>query len=190
MQCNHPTIIRAVLKDGTVREMAVPCGKCAACRIAKKREWTIRLLHEGICWNEKSFITLTYAPESLPSDEGLHRRDLQLFFKRLRKALDGRKIKYFACGEYGDKFNRPHYHAIVYGLSVQDGDIVRECWKYGYSDVQPVSLYRYQYVCGYVQKKLTGVKKREMYGEKESPFHLRHTRLKLPNIHILSTALF
>ena len=173
MQCLHPTRITAVLNDGTEKEMYVPCGQCAACRIAKKREWTIRLLHEGTMWNEKSFLTLTYNPEHLPGDEGLHKRDLQLFFKRLRKALGGRKIRYFACGEYGDRFNRPHYHAILFGVSVEDIDRVSECWNNGFIKLEPVTLYRYQYVCGYVQKKLSGDYAKEVYGDLQPPFQLQ-----------------
>ena len=34
------------------------------------------------------------------------------FFKRLRKS--GLIFSYFVCGEYGDKFARPHYHIIFY----------------------------------------------------------------------------
>lgn len=179
MQCNHPTIIRAVLKDGTVKQMAVPCGKCAACRIAKKREWTIRLLHEGICWNEKCFVTLTYRPSDLPDDEGLHKRDLQLFFKRLRKRLNGRFLRYFACGEYGDRFNRPHYHAIIYGVSVKDRDEIELAWPYGFVEVENVSLYRYQYVTGYVQKKLSGDYAKKEYGDRQPPFQLQSKGLGL-----------
>ena len=91
----------------------VPCGHCLACRIARTREWTVRLLHESEFWEDTIFVTLTYDDEHLPSDRSLVPRDLTLFFKRLRKDLGDRKIKYYACGEYGDTFGRPHYHAII-----------------------------------------------------------------------------
>ena len=76
----------------------VPCGHCLACRIARTREWTVRLLHESEFWEDTSFITLTYDDEHVPvtyyaEDEfgsarggfTLRSRDLQLFMKRLRK---------------------------------------------------------------------------------------------------------
>lgn len=47
-------------------------------------------------------------------------RDTQLFFKRLRKAFPKRRIRYFLAGEYGPRTKRPHYHAIIYGLTLAD----------------------------------------------------------------------
>ena len=79
------------------------------------------------------FLTLTYNDDNLPSDVGLHKDDLQRFFKRLRKALDTKKIRYFACGEYGDTTSRPHYHAIVFGLGLNEIDkkYVTDAWPLG-----------------------------------------------------------
>ena len=50
-----------------------PCGKCIACRIAKSREWSSRLLHELTYWDKAVFITLTYEDQFLPSDYSIHR---------------------------------------------------------------------------------------------------------------------
>lgn len=47
----------------------------------------------------------------------LRKRDLQLFFKRLRKNLSkfsDAKIRYFAMGEYGPVHFRPHYHFLLF----------------------------------------------------------------------------
>jgi hypothetical protein len=49
------------------------------------------------------------------------KRDLQLFFKRLRKAYPDVKLRYFACGKYGEQFARPHYHVILFGKSFMKG---------------------------------------------------------------------
>lgn len=63
----------------------------------------------------------------------LSKRDLQLFMKRLRKEFPEVKLRYYAAGEYGDKTLRPHYHLIVYGLSIDDfltcsrGTFCRDC---------------------------------------------------------------
>ncbi len=147
--------------------LEVPCGHCIACRIARTREWTIRLLHESEFWDDTSFITLTYNDDFLPSDGSLVPRDLTLFFKRLRKDLekDKRKIKYYACGEYGDTYGRPHYHAIVFGLSPKDKELIEENWPYGFVRVGTVTYDSCRYVAGYVQKKLYG-KGADLYDEK------------------------
>ena len=176
MQCTSPRHISVLMKDGARKEFWVPCGKCAACRIAKKREWTVRLLHEASQYEENCFVTLTYSEDYLPADGSLSKRALQLFFKRLRKnlSLEGRgRIRYFACGEYGDRFGRPHYHAIIFGAGSDIRDIVQESWPFGFIQIAPVTIYRLQYVAGYVQKKLDGLPAEERYGDKQPPFSLQ-----------------
>lgn len=121
MQCTKPVFLA---REG----LNVPCGKCMACRIARSREWTTRLIHELSYWDKASFVTLTYDNEHLPSDNSLSVRHWQLFMKRLRKQVEPLKIKYFASGEYGDKFGRPHYHAIIFGLDfIRDAEVIRKC---------------------------------------------------------------
>lgn len=97
-------------------EMSVPCGRCVGCRLERSRQWAIRCVHEASLHEENSFLTLTYSPENLPSNGSLVKHDLTLFFKRLRKAYSDKKLRYFACGEYGEQFDRPHYHVILFGL--------------------------------------------------------------------------
>lgn len=52
-------------------------------------------------------------------DKNLHLEHLQKFFKRLRKKF-GEGIRYFACGEYGSKNGRPHYHALLFNFDFTD----------------------------------------------------------------------
>lgn len=93
--------------------VCVPCGKCASCLQKKVKDTQFRLHAE--VKDEKNlfsgFLTLTYSPENLPKD-GVCKRDVQLFFKRLRKA--GWKFKYIVVSEYGPETFRPHYHALVF----------------------------------------------------------------------------
>lgn len=154
----------------------IPCGQCVECRRQYAREWANRCLLESMYHESNYFITLTYDDFHLDTvlrDNGnlsLCPRDLELFWKRLRKGLDY-KIRYFACGEYGDQTFRPHYHAIVFGLQLDDlvfykrspnGDIyynspfLSQFWDYGYAVVAPMTWETACYVAGYVQKKLTG----------------------------------
>lgn len=131
-------------------------------------------------WESASFITLTYDDENLPAGNGLNYDDLKNFWKRLRKAY-GKRIKYFACGEYGDNdeqiwygnfdqngrfLGRPHFHAIVFGLPPDNSTrlLLSRCWKlcdpfrflYNSKGVAPVSVNDIAYVAGYCQKKLNG----------------------------------
>ena len=96
----------------------VPCGKCLACRINRRREWTVRLLNEEIYSSSSFFVTLTYDNEHLPLDKNgnpcVCKRDVQLWLKRLRKKF-GSGIRYFLNSEYGE-LGRPHYHAIIFNL--------------------------------------------------------------------------
>lgn len=85
---------------------------------------------ENECW----FLTLTYADEYLPvymykiengkqyKGISLRKKDLQDFWKRLRKHYKC-SCKYLACGEYGSTTERPHYHAIVFGLPINTDNL-------------------------------------------------------------------
>lgn len=168
MMCTNPLSIPDPKHKGLYME--VPCGKCLHCRLQKTREWTTRLLHESAYWKDCVFVTLTYAPENLPvSNCGkpfLVKADLQKFFKRLRFNLshDEKNIKYFACGEYGDHTQRPHYHAIIFGLGVSDYNTLLDCWNLGHIKVGSVTHDSIQYVTGYVRKKLSGKKLQDERG--------------------------
>ena len=109
MQCTSPYWLKK-------EQFEVPCGHCIADRIAYSREWTVRLMHELDDWDRAGFVTLTYDNEHLPCDGSISKDVMQKFLKRFRKRLDGAKIKYFLCGEYGDPKNtfRPHYHHYIF----------------------------------------------------------------------------
>lgn len=164
-RCAYPVAIRV---DG--REWLTGCGKCLACRISRRSMWTMRMMHETEVNPECAFITLTYDNENLPSTPNkpygiLNPTDLQGFWKRLRKNLKlqerDTKIKYYACGEYGEpptdtsKGYRPHYHAIVWGIHpAKDEGLVFRSWGLGRTQADLVEPESIQYVAGYVSKKL------------------------------------
>lgn len=132
------------------------------------------MLHEIQSYDEASFITLTYASDKLPlrgcdSRGILVKADLQNFFKRLRKEYNGKKIKYYACGEYGEEGDRPHYHAILFGLSPVEENL-RQVWGLGRVDVATAEIGSIRYVAGYVSKKL-GLHEYPMAG-RPAPFQL------------------
>lgn len=98
----------------------VPCGKCLACRINRRREWTQRLLHEAVNAKTAYFITLTYDEAYLPLDKdgnpSVCKQDIQDFMQDLRNSFrEVKGIRYFIGSEYGD-LGRPHYHGILYNV--------------------------------------------------------------------------
>ena len=127
MKCLHPITIRAPEGSGIhagYHYILVPCGKCPVCLRKRQQDWSIRIQNEAE-YTEKHggavyFITLTYDDEHLPIGDGiptLYKPDLSGFFKRFRQRLDYHfdiKLRFFACGEYGDSFDRPHYHAVIF----------------------------------------------------------------------------
>ena len=163
MQCTKPVRItknlnRSEYPDG----LLVPCGKCLHCRIAKRKEWSMRMLHELGNNNDAVFVTLTYDNKHLPENNSLVKADLQKFFKRLRMNLiyknDKRKIRYFACGEYGDETQRPHYHAIIFNMSpkTDDQSLINISWNKGFCHFGIAEKDSIRYVAQYIDKKYTG----------------------------------
>ena len=186
MQCVKPITIKQKTRglDGNFKELTVPCGKCLSCRIKKRQEWALRCEHELSYWTDSMFLTLTYNDLALPANGSLVKKDLQLFIKRVRKNICDRRIKYFACGEYGDNNFRPHYHAIIFGLSLrkEDKELVMSCWdkcdwdKKSIRDnsfglVEPESI---RYVTQYIDKKYSGELEKEIYTDAglETPFRI------------------
>lgn len=137
--CRTPIQIinkRPDLIDG--KYMYVPCGDCIYCHHTRVNDWVFRLKQESKEHSLMSFATLTYeqAPSSPTALNTLDKRDVQLFFKRLRKnaaktSQRNVKIKYFLVGEYGTQTHRPHYHAIIFGATNQE---VTNAWKGYYND--------------------------------------------------------
>lgn len=141
--------------DGATTNV-VPCGKCHKCLRDRQNAWVFRLQQEMKISSSAAFITLTYAepPQSFNGHQTLEPDHLKNFWKRLRKATN-RKIKYFAVGEYGTKFLRPHYHAIVYNLPqsiIQNSDKLTTHWKHGNTDIAPSNGATMRYTAGYIMQ--------------------------------------
>lgn len=180
-----PTPLRGQLAKSVVREFVdIPCGQCIGCRMDYSRQWANRLLLELEYHDSAYFVTLTYRDSDLPShlysdpssgeaftSYSLDKRDCQLFMKRLRKAFPNDHIRYFMSGEYGPSTHRPHYHAIIFGLHLDDlhfykksglgfdyliSDKLADIWGKGYVVVSEVTWETCAYTARYVTKKLTG----------------------------------
>lgn len=113
--------------------MDIPCGKCYDCLQRRISGWSYRLTNEGRNAHTAFFVTLTYNEKTIPmTPKGfmtLDKTHLQNFFKRLRKyerkSGNKRPLRYYACGEYGSKKFRPHYHLILYNASALG---IEQCW--------------------------------------------------------------
>lgn len=156
--------------------LLLPCGQCIGCRLEKSRKWAIRCVHEATQHAHNCFITLTYNDDNLPLDLSLNKRHYTLFMKRLRKKF-GDGIRFFACGEYGSLYQRPHYHAILFGFDFPDKQFFKykhgtilyrsptleKLWPYGFSTVGTVTFESCAYVARYCLKKVTGDKADDYY---------------------------
>lgn len=184
MECTSPYtgyraveggLTTSVQKGYPDRPLTVRCGRCIGCRIHRSHVWAIRCVHEASLYENNIFATLTYDDEHLPADNGLNRKHLQDFFKRLRKKHPANKIRTFYCGEYGDQTNRPHYHAIIFNYAPSDrelmfvkngnqtyrSDKLDALWKHGHVNFGDVTLQSAAYVAGYVIKKKWGEQQKE-----------------------------
>jgi hypothetical protein len=79
-------------------------------------------------------------------------------------------IRYFACGEYGSKLSRPHYHVCLFNFNFTDRVLwserenvklyrskqLEKLWPYGYSTIGDVTWESAAYVARYVTKKVNG----------------------------------
>lgn len=166
------TFNRKYAYTGPIKEfrefLSIPCGKCAGCQLDASLVWSIRAYHESTLHRQNSFVTLTYDEKHLPKDGKISKRELQNFFKRLRKhqgKFFEEKIRYVACGEYGGLTRRPHYHCIIFGrdwleqkVPVNDKlytapDLI-DIWGNGHVSIAPVNMATICYVNGYVSKKM------------------------------------
>ncbi len=168
-------------------KIQVPCGQCIGCRLEKSRQWAIRCTNEASLYENNAFITLTFNDEYLPLDGSLNKPDFQKFIKRLRKKYVPKnpfnkktqdlqyqafhkktQIRYFHCGEYGDKLSRPHHHACLFNVDFFDkkplpsnpklytSKSLEQLWPHGFSTIGEVNFETAAYVARYVTKKITG----------------------------------
>lgn len=175
MKCYHP-ITAYKTEFGVVftptdkhisHSIELPCGQCIGCRIKRSTEWQLRLMHERQLHEYSSCLTLTYSDEHLPA-MGLNHRDVQLFLKRLRERT-GVAVRYYVCGEYGEKNLRPHYHMCLYGLDFRadrkpggksnagflyyTSEFLNSTWQKGLTSIQDLTPETAAYCTKYVLKR-------------------------------------
>lgn len=191
---NYPLLVKGSLQKASregwlsPEHIRIQCGKCIGCRMDYSAQWAIRISHETQMQEEAGnpsiFLTLTFDDEHLPTDESINKKHIQKFIKRLRKKYTGRKISYYAVGEYGEKSRRPHYHLIIFncefkdkelwtvknGHSIYTSEILTRLWSdpdthkpYGFANYGSVTYESAAYVARYSTKKQYGTKAKDHY---------------------------
>lgn len=146
-----------------------PCRKCIPCLRRRQQEWVARLTEELRQHEGNYFVTLTYDEQSVPWDTetGLMRFDrprIRKLCMDMRKRFQMRRLrnpafpaligapeylplpedvhfKYYITSEYcPTSTQRPHYHAVFYGLQVDTYTaeiLFRLLWPEGFVTVYP-----------------------------------------------------
>lgn len=143
-QCLHPTPWGS-------------CRKCEPCLERRLRSWVLRMQIEAMQYDgfSTTYITFTYDDQHLPADDISAKSSMQLFFKRLRKAMPSTRIRYVAGLEKGTQGTyRYHWHAILYGprFSLQNENLIRGVWGNGFIDWKIAESGNMAYVLKYCIK--------------------------------------
>lgn len=198
--CNCQDDLKAssIFRNGVLYKdkIEIPCGQCIGCRLEYSRQWAVRCVLESKMFKDNYFLTLTYDEDHLPSarhcltdpDTGevvkdfvshsLVPDDLKKFVKDLRRYykyhFDLDDIRFFACGEYGEKNGRPHYHAIFFNLPIPDlqesktlfshsgfpffeSPTLAKIWKKGLVGIGDLTFESCAYTARYILKKHKGL---------------------------------
>lgn len=131
-----------------------PCRRCPACLRNRSLEWRGRLVREfeyHFSLGRKTlFCTLTYDNENITGAIARYKRDVAIFFDRLRSKYR-RSIPHFCVAELGEKKGRFHIHMLLFdapeslrpnrhlkrtktGILHGSNDILRERWSHGLVD--------------------------------------------------------
>ena len=163
--------------NGFLKPFNLPCGKCIGCRLNYARSWALRCQLEALSHKDNSFITLTFSDPELKKRDNpwsVDVNDFQLFMKKLRKRIK-KPIRFFHCGEYGEKTYRPHYHALIFGhdfriphknnivkkfgskkYPLYESSELTELWGKGHTTVGELNFDTASYTARYVTKKIKG----------------------------------
>ncbi|AXL14698.1 replication initiator protein [Microviridae sp.] len=109
-------------------------------------------------------------------NNSLNLRHWQLFAKRLRHHIG--PYRFYHCGEYGDIYGRPHYHACIFGWDDPDKEYFKQSksghpiytspalekvWGKGFAQTGEVTFESAAYCARYIMKKINGDRAEEHY---------------------------
>lgn len=182
------------------REITLPCGQCIGCRLEYSRQWALRIQKEATLYKDNYFLTITYDQEHLPWIDTINEETGELilgnplipkhftkFMKDLREYWDyhykHQGIRFYGCGEYGEKHERPHYHICLMNFPIPEeelefeknnelGDALYKCqliediWGKGLIRIGALTWQSAAYVARYILKKQKGECSEEIYRSK------------------------
>lgn len=129
------------------------CKQCLNCRMTKQSAVSLRALLESRLASSGEFLTLTYseAPDSLVW------KDFSDFMKRLRvknsRLGNPETIRFLGCGEYGERYGRPHFHALIFNhIPLANTDLLTKLWPHGFSYIGTVTPASVRYTARYCLK--------------------------------------
>lgn len=158
------------------RYIPVPCGKCPECLTRRASIWGFRLRKQEEISSSAFFVTLTYDDHHLNLCDVIYNKnktevktgitritkngfmtlqkyDFQNYIKTLRNNLKSighdEKISYYACGEYGGKYRRPHFHAIIFNAPQR---ALEDAWTRGNTFIGTVTGASISYTVKYINK--------------------------------------
>lgn len=155
MSCANPFYDDRIV-DFNGDKIPIPCGQCFSCRLDLQRMAIDRMF---VAWHSHecaAFVTFTYDDDHLVIKDGFRQATLSKehahkYLDKVRHQLKHVDFEYYFCGEYGDSFNRPHYHCIFFGLDYQlHYRFFRSSWKMGSVKVLPVDSSAFRYVAKYL----------------------------------------
>lgn len=160
MACSTPITVTLpytyALPNGSIsKTVSVPCGKCYVCRKNKVDAWSFRLRQEQKICDSSYFVTLTYKDVPLSGNNlsTLRPKDCKLYLDRLRVNMKrgglSSPLRYYLVGEYGDTYERPHYHAIIMNSTP---DFIVESWTSGIVHLGSVTTDSIAYCVKYLDK--------------------------------------
>ena len=108
------------------------------------------------------FVTLTHSEATIPRvldhdacPQGtLRKRWFLRWLKDTQRRTCGR-FHYYAVGEYGERYGRPHYHLALFPEYFGQVRDFQEAWQRGRTEATPLSHERARYLANYTAKKLT-----------------------------------
>lgn len=183
------------------KQIQIPCGNCIGCRMDYSRMWMSRLVKEASQYQNNAFLTLTYNNENLPTKDVVNKetgelitghplvkKHVQLFIKNLRREYEyhfnHQGIRFYACGEYGGRTARPHYHLAIFNADMTAwGDIklqgnningdalwssekIEKIWGRGFCIIGDLTPQSAAYIARYMLKKQKGPAKKWYYESK------------------------
>ena len=152
-------------------------------------------MHEAQMHQHNSFATLTLDDQHMRPDRSLdHTGHYVPFMKRLTERVryaqkhnllpsasgllhapsghlpSKEAIRFYMCGEYGERTARPHYHACIFGCDFADreyykttaagyklytSETLAEIWQLGHATIGDVTFQSAAYVARYIMQKRT-----------------------------------